>query len=205
MKTPVVITRSQWGARPWQGEIRGLGAVRQIVLHHAPGFVATTRHEGARPVLAMQKLHQGPQSGRCDIGYHFLVDAGGHVYQGRPYFRGESLADLPQFALGEHLRNVDAHKLGICLLGCFQDDGDRTGDTPSPEALKALECLLWFLCRQYAIRPTDILTHRDFVPGVVCPGEKLYVAIGRLRNQLANAAGESLRWGPAPAACAQTG
>ena len=205
MDLPVVITRSQWGARPFQGELRSLGPLRQIVVHHAAGFAAATRHEGARQVLAMQQLHQGPQSRRADIGYHFLIDAGGHVYQGRPYFRGASLAELPHFAMGEHLRNVDAHKLGICLLGCFDGEGGECSDTPTAEALDALERMLWFFCRHYDVRPSDILTHRDFVPTATCPGESLYVAVGRLRETLGRLANTDIRLMPAPAACAQTG
>src|SRR3954468_16311299 len=188
MEIPPVISRLQWGARPFQGTLRSLGTVRQIVVHHAAGYGATTLQEGARQVAALQKLHQGPLCNCPDIGYHFLVDAGGHVYQGRPYFSGERLADLPQFAMGNHVLNVDSHKLGICLLGCFHSEGGECSDTPTPEALQALESLLGFLCRNYAVRPSDILTHRDFV-ATTCPGEKLYVALGQLRGRLSEAAG----------------
>jgi hypothetical protein len=165
--------------------VRSLGAVRQIVVHHSAGHGGATLQEGARQVAALQKLHQGPMCKCPDIGYHFLVDAGGHVYQGRPYFDGERLEDLPQFALGNHVLNVDSHKLGICLLGCFHSEGGECSDTPSPEALRALEQLLGFLCANYAVRSSDILTHRDFVASTTCPGEKLYVAVGRLRDRLA--------------------
>jgi N-acetylmuramoyl-L-alanine amidase len=188
VETPPVISRSQWGARPFKGEVRSLGPLRQIVVHHAAGYGAATRHEGARQVLALQKLHQGPQCNCPDIGYHFLVDAGGHIYQGRPYYKGEQLADLPQFALGSHVLNVDSHKLGVCLLGCFHAEGGECGDTPTPEALEGLELLLGFVCRGYAVRPSDILTHRDFVP-TSCPGEKLYVAVSHLRARLSHTAG----------------
>jgi hypothetical protein len=189
MHIPPVITRSQWGARPYQGQLRSLGAVEQIVIHHSAGARATTPQEGARQVLALQKLHQGPACGCPDIAYHFLLDGGGHIYQGRPYFRGVQLADLPQFALGGHLHKVDSHKLGICLLGCFHDDEGVCSDTPTPQALFALEDLLLFVCRNYAVRPCDILTHRDFLP-TTCPGEKLYVAVGQLRARLARGLGE---------------
>jgi hypothetical protein len=188
MEPPLVISRLQWGARPFAGELRSLGTVRQIVVHHAAGYGAATRQEGARQVAALQKLHQGPLCNCPDIGYHFLVDAGGHIYQGRPYFQGERLDDLPQFAMGNHVLNVDSHKLGICLLGCFHAEGGECSDTPTPEALQALEELLHFLCSNYAVRPSDILTHRDFV-ATTCPGEKLYVALGQLRGRLSRAAG----------------
>ena len=189
MHIPPVITRSQWGARPCQGQLRSLGTVEQVVIHHSAGAAATTPHEGARQVLALQKLHQGPACNCPDIAYHFLLDGGGHIYQGRPYFEGEQLADLPQFAFGGHLRNVDSHKLGICLLGCFHDEEATCSDTPTPQALSALEDLLGFICRGYAVRPSDILTHRDFLPAT-CPGEKLYVAVGQVRARLARDLGE---------------
>jgi hypothetical protein len=184
MDLPVIITRSQWGARPYRGELRSLGAVQQVVIHHAGGYGATTRQQGARQVLALQALHQGAHYGCPDIGYHFLLDAGGHVYQGRPWFSGEQLADIPQFALGGHLPKSEAHKLGICLLGCFHTQDKACCDTPSPAALEALESLLCFLCRQYGVAPTDILTHRDLLPTTSCPGEQLYVAVGQLRHRL---------------------
>ena len=74
------------------------------------------------------------------------------------------------------------------LLGCFHAEGGECSDTPTPEALQALEELLRFLCRSYAVRPSDILTHRDFVD-TTCPGEKLYVALAHLRDRLSLACG----------------
>jgi hypothetical protein len=185
MEAPDVITRLQWGARPFKGLPRPLGAVQQIVVHHAGGYGAATRHEGARQVAALQKLHQGPQCNCPDIAYHFLVDAGGHIYQGRPYLAGSRLDERPEFVLGGHILNVDSHKLGICLLGCFHDEGGECCDTPTAEALDGLERLLSFMCRHYGVHPADILTHRDFVD-TTCPGEKLYRAVGQLRGRMAD-------------------
>ena len=48
MEAPLVISRLQWGARPSRGELRALGAVEQVVIHHAAGFGAATRQQGAR-------------------------------------------------------------------------------------------------------------------------------------------------------------
>lgn len=183
MDAPDVINRLQWGARPFKGQPRPLGAVQQIVVHHAGGYGAATRQEGARQVAALQKLHQGPQCNCPDIAYHFLVDSGGHIYQGRPFLGGDTLDDVPEFALGGHILNVDSHKLGICLLGCFDAEGGECCDTPTPEALDALERLLAFLCHHYGVHPADILTHRDFVP-TTCPGEKLYRAVSQLRGRM---------------------
>ncbi len=203
VNAPPVISRSQWGARPHRGELRSLGAVHQVVIHHAAGYPAETKQEGARQVLALQKLHQGPLRNGSDIGYHFVIDAGGHIFQGRPYVRGEQLADVPQFAMGEHVLKIDSHKLGICLLGCFHPEQADCNDAPTPSALDALERLLWFICRSYNVRPSDILTHRDFAP-TVCPGEKLYVAVGVLRAKLGQLAGDDV-WAAHPARMRSTG
>lgn len=184
MQAPSVVTRAEWGARPFKGEVRGLGTVRQIVIHHAAGYGAQTREEGVRQVAAIQKLHQGPARNWLDIGYHFLVDAGGNVYQGRPYLHGETLDELPDFAMGAHLLDRNSGRLGICMLGCFHAGDSGCNDVPTPQALGALEGLLRFLCASYGVEAWDVLAHRDFMP-TSCPGDAMYAALAAMRVRLA--------------------
>ena len=51
---------------------------------------------------AIQRHHQDGR-GWSDIGYHFIVDGGGHIYQGRRYKEPKPLEALPKLALGGKL------------------------------------------------------------------------------------------------------
>lgn len=183
MKAPTVISRAVWGAAPFKGSPEPLGTIKNIVVHHAAGFAASDAATGKQRLKDIQKLHQQTRGWR-DIGYHFLIDAGGNIYQGRPFFRGTALRDLPQFAIGAHVLNMNPRKLGICLLGCFHPPAGSCNDRPSDAALASLEQLVRFICENYKADPREIKTHRDFLK-TDCPGDVLFEAVVAMRESLA--------------------
>ncbi|HEY0821393.1 MAG TPA: N-acetylmuramoyl-L-alanine amidase [Rhizobacter sp.] len=182
MNAPTIISRTDWGAAPFRGSPEPLGTVKNIVVHHAAGFAAADVVTGKKRVRDVQRLHQERRGWR-DIGYHFLIDAAGNVYQGRPFFRGKALRDLPQFAIGAHVLNMNPRKLGICLLGCFHPPAGGCNDQPSELALASLEALARFVCVNYRADPREIKTHRDFL-STDCPGDLLFEAVAAMRARL---------------------
>jgi hypothetical protein len=183
-----VVSRSEWGAAAFKGQVKGLGKVREIVVHHAAGYRADNVKDGKRRILEIQKLHQGPTRKWADIGYHFLIDSGGTVYQGRPYLdEGAHLEDLPRLAVGAHVLNMNVGKVGICLLGCFHPPSPGCGDTPTESALQSLEALATFLCENYKVAADMIKTHRDYL-NTDCPGDLLFAEVTQMRKRIAASA-----------------
>lgn len=104
--------------------------------------------------------------GFADIGYNFVIDGAGQLYEGR------SLA-----ARGAHTGGHNTGTIGIVLLGNFEET------EPLEEQLLTLKQLVRCLADEYAL--THLAGHRDFQPGVtLCPGENLGVLLPGLATEL---------------------
>ena len=105
------------------------------------------------------------QRGFSAVGYHFMIDKEGIVYQGR----SEQLQ-------GAHCigRNHDA--IGVCLLGHFDLE-------EVPDAMKeALVELVTSLCAKYPIHTIEC--HRDYKPSKTCPGENAVPLVRKMDEEL---------------------
>ena len=186
---PPLITRSEWGARPFQsGSPVPLAQPDHdfMTFHHAAGFSATTREDGLAQVRAIQDLHQDVR-GWSDIGYHFVIDRGGRLYQGRPFLNNaESLSDLPVFAQGAHVGGANTGNIGICLLGCYHPpEGGHCQEEITPEALNTYVTLFAFLSERYGVAASQIRGHRDF-SSTACPGDSNYALLPEIRTAVAD-------------------
>jgi hypothetical protein len=169
-----VKARSSWGAR---NAIPALltaqrSGFRRITVHHsAPPSPLSAKAGGqdfADEIRRLQRYHMEQVSPRCgDIGYHFLIDPRGTVYEGR------SLAWQGAHAGGDN--NVD--NIGICLLGDFRST------LPTPEALKSLTSLLEDLRKRHGIArdARHIFGHQE-LKETICPGEALMDWVRRYRG-----------------------
>jgi LysM repeat protein len=97
-----------------------------------------------------------PEPWAC-IGYHFIIDANGRIYEGRPL----------QFQ-GAHAGNnaVNRLNIGICLIGNF--DVQRV----PPAQRTALLSTLDRMCLQYGISRAAVFGHKKFKV-TECPGRFL--------------------------------
>ena len=71
------------GARAPQSGYSNMPYYDKMTLHHSAGFSAETLEEGIAQMQAIQLFHQDIR-GWSDIGYHFVIDKAGNIYQGRP-------------------------------------------------------------------------------------------------------------------------
>ena len=129
-------------------------------------------------------------NGWGDIGYNFLIDPNGVIYEGRAGGSG---------AIGAHFSCRNTNTVGVALLGTYSNV------SPSAEALGSLEKLLADLCKLNAIDPTaivyhapsqltlpTILGHRDGNPSTQtctrteCPGDVLYSMLPLIRSDVAS-------------------
>ncbi len=173
---PPLITRSEWDAEPFIGTPVPLAdpTYNYMTFHHAAGFSATSREEGIAQVKAIQDLHQNVR-GWSDIGYQFVVDRGGRLYQGRPFLDASTtLAELPALARGAHVGGFNTGNIGICLLGCYHPpEGFFCSESITPEAYDTYVESFAFLGTNYGIDPGLIRGHRDF-SSTACPGDNNY-------------------------------
>jgi hypothetical protein len=151
-----MIPRREWtDAGPIMSLANPMNGVRRITVHHdgMSVFTSRSRTDAAERLELIRRAHVGQRW--ADIGYHYIVDPAGRVWEGRP-------AHLQ----GAHVRFNNEHNLGVMVLGNFEDS------RPAPEALEALDALVGVLMRRHAVPLDQVWTHRELAP-TACPGRNL--------------------------------
>lgn len=161
-----IVPRARWGARPPRTDrltpLRGTWS--RLTVHHSAETVHEQRggtlDDSAQTLRAIQRYHMEDPSHRYgDIGYHYLIDSSGRIFEGRP------LAWQGAHAGGRDGINNNQN-VGICVLGDF------LASSPSPAAMKSLELLVSSLRATYRIPPSRVFAHSDF-KSTECPGSYL--------------------------------
>ncbi len=122
--SPPIVPRAGWGAEEEivRAKPTFAAAVRLLVVHHTAGSNAYTPAQAAAIVRGIQVYHvEG--NGWNDIGYNYLVDRFGTVYEGRG-------GGVDRNVIGAHAEGFNAGTAGIALIGNF------SGATP-PKAQRA--------------------------------------------------------------------
>lgn len=186
---PPIITRQQWGADEsfrtrapgCNGQPEYASTVRYAVIHHTVTANAYSPEESHAAIRGIYHFHTHT-SGFCDIGYNFIVDRYGQVFEGRYGGTGSAV-------VGAHASGFNRESTGVAALGTFTSE-------PVPAVLfSGLRNLLtWKFERhginaQSTVRVGDrsvaaISGHRDLNP-TECPGDALYSMLGRLRAEVA--------------------
>jgi hypothetical protein len=198
---PAIVSRADWGA---DESIRRAPpayapSVRFAIVHHTAGTNTYSRDQAAAIVRGIQLYHVRG-NGWNDIGYNFLVDRFGTIYEGR-------YGGVDRNVIGAHALGFNTGSTGIALLGTY-------GDTkPSPAAVAALTKLLaWRLDvahvdpaarvtvisggseRYPANVPVTLRTvsgHRD--TGLTeCPGDSLYGQLNAIAAAAAKLGGPKI-------------
>lgn len=159
-----VVSRSKWTlANPRTLILKPAEYFDRITVHHS-GAVNTHRgvEEVARDMEAILLVHNERDFG--DIGYHFVIDASGRIWEGR------SLAYE-----GAHVAGQNENNIGIMLLGNF-------GEQDLSAAQKTtLAALVERLSQQFQIKSHRLYGHRDLGHSL-CPGQKLYDYVHELKG-----------------------
>jgi len=143
---PPIVPRLSWGADESirRGPPSYAANVRLAIVHHTAGRNDYSRSEAAAIVKAIQLFHvQG--NGWNDIGYNFLVDRFGTVYEGR--FGG-----IERSVVGAHAQGFNTGTVGVALLGTY---GNTQPSTAAQDAIARL--LAWRLDVAH-VDPTSFLT-----------------------------------------------
>jgi len=180
---PTLLDRSTWNARPFRGSPIPLNrpTYTDITLHHTAGFSATTMEEGLEQVQRIQDFHQNGR-GWSDIGYQFLMDQEGRLYQGRPFLNNQTaFTDGPPLAQGAHVGGHNTGNIGVSLMGCYHPpEGSNCVDRMTSAATDSLLVMFAYLSERYGVVPDDISGHRDF-NSTACPGNNNYAMLPSIR------------------------
>jgi hypothetical protein len=152
--------------------------------------------------------------GWADIGYNFLVDAQGRVYEGR-YARAYAPGETPtgedetgRGVIGAHAKGFNQGSMGFSLLGDFSRDRGPT----AAQADGLVQALAWKAAARridpYGSDPytgangatrrfPNISGHRD-VGDTACPGDRLYEQLPDLRRRVAERVGGPEAEAPPP-------
>ena len=192
---PAIVPRGDWGADKCPPRTSAsYGQVRAAYVHHTVNPNDYTRAEAPQIVLAMCRYHRNT-NGWNDIGYNFVVDRFGTIYEGRA---GGTEAAV----IGAQAEGFNSYSTGIANIGTFSDVPQ------SQAALDAMARLIrWKLplhgyptsgtavmvsagggTNRYpagrSVRVKRVIGHRD-TNATECPGGALYAQLDDLRSMVA--------------------
>jgi hypothetical protein len=186
---PPIITRTAWGCPDGQSSrwTPQYTTVTHLIVHHSA--TANSSSDWAAVVRGIWNYHTFTQ-GWGDIGYNYLIDPNGVVYEGRG--GGDNV-------IGAHFSCQNGGTMGVCLLGSF------TNVSPTPSALNGLKQLLAWKAEQRGLDPLgssyhsgtrltipNISGHRHGNPAypdractsTTCPGDNLYAQLPAIRSDV---------------------
>ena len=192
--SPALLTRLAWGANE---SIRRAApqyapSVQFAVVHHTAGSNSYSRAQSAAIVRGIEIYHV-KGNGWNDIGYNFLVDRYGQVFEGR-------YGGVEKNVIGAHAEGFNTGSTGVALIGTYAS----TGPTPA-ERSALVKLLAWRLdvahvdpvsrltyasggnpryARGTAVPLRAVSGHRDTGP-TSCPGAVLYGQLGAIAQQAA--------------------
>ncbi|WP_428386750.1 peptidoglycan recognition protein family protein [Mucisphaera sp.] len=165
---PGVVGRSSWtDSGPIQGRVRAMSGIRRVTVHHegwTPVYFedASSTRDRLQQIL---KVHVKDR-GWGDIGYHFVVDRAGRVWEARPLvYQGAHAGP----------NGANEHNVGVLVLGNF----DR--QRPSDRQFAGLVQTLRWLGARYRVGVGGIYTHQELNP-TACPGKVLQAQMDALRK-----------------------
>ena len=176
---PQVISRAQWGSpeptwSTWQPEYAPL--TRAIVHHTA----TTESSDSYADVRAIWQYH-ARALGWGDIGYNYIVDSSGRVFEGR-YSDRNHTAQNNVDVIGGHAYGNNTGTTGISIIGNY--------DTrqPTQASLNAVSEMVGYKLASYGIDPRGNGPSGEAVVGhfqvysTSCPGANVRSRLGDIKN-----------------------
>jgi hypothetical protein len=175
-------------------------ATKKLVVHHTDTSNDYIDQAGAEAQIRSIYYYHSVTQDWGDIGYNFLIDKFGNIYEGR-YSRdyaggnptGDNTAGLG--VTGAHTSGWNSGTVGVALLGTL------TSNDATPAARQALERLLAWEASRNGIDPQatapfvnpvsgatittpNIAGHRDYL-ATACPGDAFYPTLPAIRAETA--------------------
>jgi len=191
VQTPTVISRAAWGADEsyrFQGGVEvwppEYMVPQGLVVHHT-GSPELSELDPAAWIRAVYYYH-AVTKGWGDIGYNFVVDKQGRLYQGR--YPGDN-PPADQIVQAGHALQFNCCTVGIVVLGDYQNVS-----YPTEASTQGLVDISAWLVDRFGIDPLgqsyivdktvyNLSGHRDVLPGhTECPGDWLYSNLPQIRQ-----------------------
>jgi uncharacterized protein with LGFP repeats len=209
---PSVIRRSAWGCdeslMTWAPEFY---PVQKLICHHTAG-----QNGDPNPAATIRSIYyyHAVTQNWGDIGYNFLIDEAGRIYEGR-YSRVYASSESPtgEDARGygvtaAHSYQFNSGTVGLALLGTL------TSKDTTAAGRSAIEKMLAWKAETHKIDPkgsaqyvnpvtkvattfANIAGHRDVV-ATECPGAKFYATLPTVRSDVAALIGATPTPTPTP-------
>jgi hypothetical protein len=196
---PPIVARRAWSRGAGPRGTPAYGAVRLAFVHHTDNPNGYAAAQVPALIYAIYLYHRY-SNGWNDIGYNFLIDAYGRIWEARA-----GGIDLP--VIGAQAGGYNVESTGVAILGTF------TSALPSAAALRALERLLaWKLALhglpttgevEVEVDPSDAF-YTPFRPGqrialpriaghrqgcsTDCPGNALFAHLPQVRDAVSGLA-----------------
>ncbi len=186
---PPYVNRVGWGCPTPTGSPSNTGwspsttLPTHLVVHHSAG--GNISNDWAARVRSYW-THHVYTNGWADIGYNWLVDPNGVLYQGRQFASNGN-----ENVVGAHFSGTNGGTMGVCVIGTY------TSVSPTQNALSTTVKILAYRASDRNINPRgisfhsssqktlyNICGHRDGVGVTECPGTNLYNQLSVIRNRV---------------------
>jgi hypothetical protein len=169
-----VLARCCWTTEPPDvANMVAMVPITHVTIHH-DGLDTLIETDDRAATAARIELYRRGHRGRgwADIGYHFVIDRAGCVWEGR------SLAWQ-----GAHVKNRNPGNVGILVMGNFEIQ------RPTEAQLASLERCLAAARTTWNVPWSRVLSHREW-PGAttLCPGRNLQERFTAIRGDVASVA-----------------
>ena len=191
---PPIITRAQWRAneRIRRKDPRIADGVHLAIVHHTAGSNNYSRSQSAAIVRSIETYHV-LGNGWDDIGYNFLVDKYGQVFEGR-------WGGIEKAVVGAHAMGFNLGSVGVALIGTYNGVGMTAAERAS-----LVKLLAWRLdvahvdplstttrvstgnpryAKGTSVQLRAVSGHRDAYP-TSCPGSTVYAQLPAVARQVA--------------------
>jgi len=204
---PKIISRSYWGADESQETVWPMeyAKVEKFIVHHTASSQLIPDSDGSGEYKSMVKNiytyqkdskswydDNGENIGFGDIGYNYLIDPNGNIYEGR--YGGNGV-------IGGHTRSYNEGSVGIAVIGTYGGNvkNEYTSHAITSQITASLEKLIGWLAANNSAdlnKTSDfkgksidgVVGHRD-LGATICPGNELYKQLDGVQTDAAGYAG----------------
>lgn len=181
---PTIITRSQWGANEalmtWPPQY---SAPKKFIVHHTAG---TQGGSDSASVLRGIYQYHAVTRGWGDIGYNYVVDEKGNIFEGRSGGNGVIGAHAVRTSGGTSV-SYNVGSIGISVMGNYENDAFTAASETAVANLigaKSIQNNIDPTASGYFVDRTipNVIGHRD-VDYTACPGANLYADLATIRTK----------------------
>ncbi|NMM25002.1 MAG: hypothetical protein HHJ11_16225, partial [Phycicoccus sp.] len=208
---PAIVSRAGWGADESMRTCEPDFSTTMVsaAVHHTASANTYAPEDVPAIIRGFYAYHTRPEAdggrGWCDIGYNFLVDRFGRIFEGRA-------GGITSTVVGVHTGGFNSRTIGIAAIGDFSTDPVPAALTESLSQLIAWKFSIHHIVAGATVQMVSgggaskypvgtvvefqtIYAHRD-AQLTACPGQSLYDLLPAIRARVAELSNESVTYSP---------